>query len=70
MGIPVNAGKTLFAQLTEFVPWTSFSCIVTRHAGDSRPMAWEGAGGQVLPSCNRAYCMMARPDPIFFMPHY
>ena len=29
-------GKTLFAQIMEFVPWTSFARIVHRHAGDSR----------------------------------
>jgi len=31
----MNLGKTLFAQLMEFVPWTSFSRIVTRYGGDS-----------------------------------
>jgi len=31
----VNAGKTLFAQLMEFVPWTSFARIVHRYGGDS-----------------------------------
>jgi len=31
----VNAGKTLFAQLMEFVPWTSFARIVQRHGGNS-----------------------------------
>ena len=28
-------GKTLFAQLMEFVPWTSFARIVQRHGGDA-----------------------------------
>ena len=28
-------GKTLFAQVMEFVPWTSFARIVQRHGGDS-----------------------------------
>ena len=28
-------GKTLFAQLMEFVPWTSFSRIVTRYGGNA-----------------------------------
>jgi len=28
-------GKTLFAQIMEFVPWTSFSRIVQRHGGNS-----------------------------------
>ena len=32
----MNAGKTLFAQLMEFVPWTSFARIVARYSGDAR----------------------------------
>jgi Domain of unknown function (DUF4372) len=28
-------GKTLFAQILEFVPWTSFARIVQRHSGNS-----------------------------------
>jgi len=32
----VNAGKTLFAQLMEYVPWTSFARIVARYSGDNR----------------------------------
>ena len=31
----MNAGKTLFAQVMEFVPWTSFARIVQRHGGDA-----------------------------------
>jgi hypothetical protein len=31
----MNLGKTLFAQLMEFVPWISFARIVTRYRGDS-----------------------------------
>jgi len=31
----MNSGKTLFAQLMEFVPWTSFARIVARYGGDS-----------------------------------
>jgi len=31
----MNLGKTLFAQLMEFVPWTSFTRIVARYGGDS-----------------------------------
>jgi hypothetical protein len=31
----VYVGKTLFAQVMEFVPWTSFARIVQRHAGNS-----------------------------------
>ncbi|MDH4286112.1 MAG: IS4 family transposase [Gallionella sp.] len=32
----MNIGSTLFAQIMEFVPWTSFARIVARHGGDSR----------------------------------
>ncbi|MHB0982454.1 MAG: IS4 family transposase [Thiobacillus sp.] len=32
----MNLGKTLFAQIMEFVPWTSFTRIVARYGGDSR----------------------------------
>ena len=31
----MNVGKTLFAQVMDFVPWTSFSRIVHRHGGNS-----------------------------------
>ena len=31
----MNAGKTLFAQLMEFVPWKTFGCIIERHKGDA-----------------------------------
>lgn len=31
----MNSGKTMFAQIMEFVPWTSFTRIVARHGGDS-----------------------------------
>ena len=31
----MNVGKTLFAQLMEFIPWTSFARIVHRYGGDS-----------------------------------
>jgi Domain of unknown function (DUF4372)/Transposase DDE domain len=31
----VHVGKTLFAQVMEFVPWTSFARIVQRHGGNS-----------------------------------
>ena len=35
----MNLGKTLFAQLMEFVPWSSFARIVTRYSGDARVSA-------------------------------
>jgi Domain of unknown function (DUF4372) len=31
----VNVGKTLFAQVMEFVPWSSFARIVQRHGGNA-----------------------------------
>ena len=31
----MNAGRILFAQVMEFVPWKSFSRIVDRHHGDA-----------------------------------
>ena len=31
----MNAGKTLFAQVMEFVPWKTFGRIVDRHKGDA-----------------------------------
>ena len=31
----MNAGKTLFAQVMEFVPWTSFARIVHRYSGNA-----------------------------------
>ena len=32
----MNAGKTLFAQLMDFLPWTTFARIVARYDGDVR----------------------------------
>ena len=33
---PVNIGKTLFAQLMDFLPWSTFARIVARYGGDAR----------------------------------
>ena len=35
-GIAMYVGKTLFAQIMDFVPWTSFGRIVARYGGDRR----------------------------------
>lgn len=32
----MNTGKTLFAQVMEFLPWTTFGRIVARYDGASR----------------------------------
>ena len=31
----MNVGKTLFAQVMEFIPWKTFGRIVERHGGDA-----------------------------------
>lgn len=35
----MNTGKTLFAQLMDFVPWSSFTRLVARYDGDRRVRA-------------------------------
>jgi hypothetical protein len=35
-GTSMNVGKTLFAQVMEFVPWKTFGRIIERHQGDAR----------------------------------
>ena len=32
----MNSGKTLFAQLMDFLPWSMFTRIVARYGGDQR----------------------------------
>ena len=32
----MNTGRTLFSQLMDFIPWTSFDRIVTKYDGDAR----------------------------------
>ena len=32
----MNSGKTLFAQLMDFLPWSTFTRIVSRYGGDWR----------------------------------
>ena len=32
----MNSGKTLFAQLMDFLPWSTFTRIVARYDGDQR----------------------------------
>ena len=35
LGCGMNVGKTLFAQVMEYVPWKTFGRIIERHAGDA-----------------------------------
>lgn len=46
----MNLGKTLFAQVMEFLPWKTFGRIVARHKGD--------AGVHTL-GCANLSCVMA-----------
>ncbi len=32
----MNFGRTLFSQIMDFVPWTSFERLVTKYGGDIR----------------------------------
>jgi Domain of unknown function (DUF4372) len=38
----MNAGKTLFALVMEFIPWKIFGRIITKHKGDCgvRMLSW------------------------------
>ena len=52
----MNTGKTLFAQLMDFLPWTTFTRIVDRHGGDHRVRSLSCAeqyraenGGAIIP---------------------
>ena len=49
----MNAGKTLFAQIMEFVPWKTFGRIVARHHGD--------AGTRKLSSTELFRCFVSLP---------
>ena len=40
----MNTGKTLFAQLMDFLPWTTFTRIVDRYGGDHRVRTLSCAG--------------------------
>ena len=35
-GVRMNVGKTLFAQLMDFLPWSTFARLVERYGGDQR----------------------------------
>jgi hypothetical protein len=50
----MNAGKTLFAQIMEFIPWTSFTRIVERYSGN--------AGGLRM-TCAEQFRVMAFAQP-------
>src|ERR1700674_3135330 len=39
-GPPMNAGKTLFAQLMDCLPWSTFARIVARYHGDHSVQAF------------------------------
>ncbi|TAL88223.1 MAG: DUF4372 domain-containing protein [Candidimonas sp.] len=37
------SGRTMFAQIMEFVPWTSFSRVVTKYSGEAKARSLTGA---------------------------
>jgi hypothetical protein len=37
----MNTGKTLFAQLMDFLLWTTFTRLVDRHSGDRYAKSFE-----------------------------
>ena len=49
----MNAGKTLFAQLVDFLPWSTFSHYVSHYGGDK--------GARTL-SCAEQFRIMASPQ--------
>ena len=50
LGCRMNVGKTLFAQVMEYVPWKTFGRLIDRHGGD--------AGVRIL-SCADLFRVMA-----------
>jgi GGDEF domain-containing protein len=52
----MNAGKTLFTQLMDFLPWSTFARIVSRYGGDRAV--------RVLP-CNEQFRAMAFAQPTY-----
>jgi hypothetical protein len=59
----LNTGKTPFAQLMDFLPWSTFARIVTRHGGDHRERARFGVlpYSPVISKNSRAETTKARP---------
>jgi hypothetical protein len=58
----MSTGKTLFAQLMDFLPWTTFNRIVERHGGEAigksirqAPLTWRADAWAMnlfwLPKC-------------------
>ena len=52
----MNTGKTLIAQLMDFLPWTTFTRIVDRYGGDHRVRTL---------SCAEQYRSMAFAQPTY-----
>ena len=49
----MNVGKTLFAQVMEYIPWKTFGRIIDRQGGD---------GGVRTLDCADLFCVMTRYD--------
>jgi Domain of unknown function (DUF4372) len=59
----VNTGKTLFAQLMDFLPWTTFARIVGRYDGDRaiRTLSWNSSPWAQRVTTGRIICHRAVP---------
>ena len=58
----MNTGKTLFAQLMDFLPWTTFTRIVDRYGGDHRVRTGVGLVWKIeVIDLVRFWCRDGRP---------
>src|SRR2546430_2843789 len=73
----VNSGRTLFSQVMDFVPWTSFDRIVARYGGDVRVRSLRcGEQFRIMASAQMTYreslrdieaCLGAQPSKLYGM---
>jgi hypothetical protein len=73
----VNVGRTLFSQVMEFVPWTSFDRIVSRYGGNVRVRRLRGSEQfRVMAFAQMTYreslrdieaCLGAQPSKLYGM---
>ena len=60
----MNVGKTLFAQVMEFVPWKTFGRIIERHKGDAGVRTLGCADlFRVMAFASTSWPSWARPSP-------
>ena len=57
----MNAGKTLFSQLMDFLPWSTFNRYVTRYSGDKSVRTMSCAEQfRVMTFAQLTYCRLPR----------